>query len=165
MKQLNTVIIKCLFLVFLGVVLTACQSMQSQGFSPQQIRILQEQGFEAIRDDEWMLSLSALILFGFNDDQLTEDSREQVQNLGKSLKDIGIQRITVEGHADNQGDPDYNVMLSQQRADAVATELSALGLSRNSIQTQGLGSAYPVASNDTREGRAQNRRVTIIVSP
>ncbi|TVQ69938.1 MAG: OmpA family protein [Oceanospirillales bacterium] len=150
--------------VTLLLLLSACQSMP-QGFSQQQVRVLQQQGFEPIGDDEWMLSLSALILFGFNDHQLTEESREQVQQLGKSLLDIGITRLRVEGHADNLGDPDYNLGLSQQRADAVAIEISALGLSRDFIQSQGLGSMYPVASNETREGRAQNRRVTIIVSP
>ncbi|MCD8512898.1 MAG: OmpA family protein [Nitrincola sp.] len=112
-----------------------------------------------------MLSLSALILFGFNDHQLTDESRERVQQLGKGLMDIGITRIRIEGHADNMGDPEYNLWLSQQRADAVAMEISALGLPRDTVLTQGLGSMFPVASNDTREGRAQNRRVTIIVSP
>ena len=157
-------IIGFVLLSLLLVLLSACQSLP-QGFSEQQVRILQQQGFEPIGDDEWMLSLSALILFGFNDHRLTDESREQVQQLGKSLLDIGITRLRVEGHADNQGDAEYNLLLSQQRAEAVAAEVSALGLSRDFIQAQGLGSVYPVASNDTREGRAQNRRVTIIVSP
>lgn len=152
------------FILTFIILLSACQSMP-HGFSPQQVRVLQQQGFEPIGDDEWMLSLSALILFGFNDYKLTDDSREQVQQLGKSLLDIGITRLRVEGHADNQGDADYNLKLSQQRAEAVAIEVSMLGLSRDFIQAQGLGSMFPVASNETREGRAQNRRVTIIVSP
>ncbi len=165
MRVLKTQVTYIVFLVALALLISGCQSMPSQGFSEQQKRVLSQQGFEPIADDEWMLSLSALILFGFNDHQLTDESRERVQQLGKGLMDIGITRIRIEGHADNMGDPEYNLWLSQQRADAVAMEISALGLPRDTVLTQGLGSMFPVASNDTREGRAQNRRVTIIVSP
>jgi len=146
------------FLLFasLLMLLSACQSMP-QGFSQQQVQVLQQQGFEPIGDDEWMLSLSALILFGFNDHQLTDESREQVQQLGMSLLEASILRLRVEGHADNQGNEDYNIRLSHQRAAVVADELSIMGLSRDFIQVQGLGSMYPVVSNDTREGRGPAR--------
>lgn len=157
-KIMNIAIVLVLMLLT-----TACQTTPG-GFSKQQVRVLQEQGFEPI-GDEWMLSLSALILFGFNDDELTQESRTQVQQLGKSLLDIGISRIRVEGHADNMGDTEYNQFLSEQRAEVVAEEMSALGLPASHIYVLGLGSDYPVASNDSKDGRAQNRRVTIIVSP
>lgn len=155
-----TVFLIGLFLLF-GLV--GCQTMPN-GFSQQQLRVLQQQGFEPI-GDEWILSLSALILFSFDDNQLNDSSRGQVQQLGKSLWDVGINRVRVEGHADSQGDPEYNRKLSQQRAEAVASEISALGLPTSAIQVLGMGSHYPVATNDTSDGRAQNRRVTIIVSP
>lgn len=157
-------IVGFLLFVSLLMLLSACQS-KPKVFSQHQVQVLQQQGFEPIGDDEWMLSLSGLILFGFNDHQLTDESREQVQQLGKSLLEASIIRLRIEGHADNQGNEDYNLMLSKQRADVVADELSTMGLSRDFIQVQGIGSMYPVVSNDTREGRAQNRRVTIIVSP
>lgn len=157
-KYFRSIIVLLCFTLLAG-----CQTA-SHGLSQEQVLVLRALGFEPL-GDEWTLSLSASILFGFNDDQLTQESREQIQQLGTSLREVGITRLRIDGHADNQGQSDYNLMLSQRRADNVAHEISASGLYRTDIQAQGLGSLYPVASNDTPEGRAQNRRVSLIVIP
>jgi len=73
-------------------------------------------------------------------------------------------RIIIEGHTDSRGSDDYNVGLSQRRAQAVADALAAKGVPQANVRTVGRGKAYPVASNDTPEGRLQNRRVEIIFS-
>jgi outer membrane protein OmpA-like peptidoglycan-associated protein len=73
-------------------------------------------------------------------------------------------KIIIEGHTDSRGSDEYNEALSERRARAVATELTARGVSADSFQTLGRGKAYPVASNDTPEGRQQNRRVEIVFS-
>jgi outer membrane protein OmpA-like peptidoglycan-associated protein len=73
-------------------------------------------------------------------------------------------KVMIEGHTDSRGSDDYNVGLSQRRAEAVANALTARGISSDSVRTKGRGKAYPVASNDTPEGRQQNRRVEIIFS-
>lgn len=73
-------------------------------------------------------------------------------------------KVLIEGHTDSRGSDDYNIGLSQRRAEAVATALTARGISSDSVRTKGRGRAYPVASNETPEGRQQNRRVEIIFS-
>jgi len=73
-------------------------------------------------------------------------------------------KFQVEGHTDNVGDTTLNQKLSQTRAEAVRDYLVQQGLPAESISAEGLGDADPVASNNTSEGRAQNRRVEIIVS-
>jgi outer membrane protein OmpA-like peptidoglycan-associated protein len=73
-------------------------------------------------------------------------------------------RIMIEGHTDSRGTDEYNQALSQRRAQAVADALTARGVPADSVRTLGRGKAYPVASNDTPEGRQQNRRVEIIFS-
>jgi outer membrane protein OmpA-like peptidoglycan-associated protein len=73
-------------------------------------------------------------------------------------------RIIIEGHTDSRGSDEYNEGLSERRARAVATELMSRGISADQLQTLGRGKGYPVASNDTPEGRQQNRRVEIVFS-
>jgi outer membrane protein OmpA-like peptidoglycan-associated protein len=73
-------------------------------------------------------------------------------------------KFQVEGHTDNVGEPTFNQKLSQTRAEAVRDYLVQQGVPAASITAEGLGDADPVASNNTSEGRAQNRRVEIIVS-
>jgi OmpA-OmpF porin, OOP family len=73
-------------------------------------------------------------------------------------------RILIEGHTDSVGSEEYNEVLSERRARAVATELKSRGIPTDQLQTIGRGKGYPVASNATPEGRQQNRRVEIVFS-
>ncbi len=73
-------------------------------------------------------------------------------------------RLIVEGHTDSQGSEAYNENLSQRRAQAVKDGLVARGIAGDRVSTLGRGEAFPVASNDTAEGRQQNRRVEIVFS-
>ena len=71
----------------------------------------------------------------------------------------------IEGHTDNVGDADYNKDLSQRRADSVRQYLiNNFGIEPNRLTARGYGEERPIASNDTAEGRAQNRRVVAIIS-
>jgi outer membrane protein OmpA-like peptidoglycan-associated protein len=72
--------------------------------------------------------------------------------------------MKVEGHTDSVGTDDYNMKLSQRRADSVRDYLTANGISAGNVTATGLGKADPVASNDTSAGRQQNRRVELVVS-
>ncbi len=73
-------------------------------------------------------------------------------------------RVIVEGHTDSRGSEAYNEELSYRRARAVTNALSETGVSADQYEAQGLGKAYPVATNETAEGRQQNRRVEIVFS-
>jgi outer membrane protein OmpA-like peptidoglycan-associated protein len=74
-------------------------------------------------------------------------------------------KMVVEGHTDSQGQPSFNQDLSQKRADAVRTYLVSRGISSDRITAQGYGLARPIADNASPEGRANNRRVEIVVQP
>ena len=72
--------------------------------------------------------------------------------------------VRVAGYTDSLGDPNYNVDLSQRRAKAVAMELVKEGVPAKNVSFIGYGAANPVATNKTRQGRAQNRRVELEIS-
>ena len=71
--------------------------------------------------------------------------------------------IDVEGHTDSRGSDSYNQALSERRTQSVADYLASQGVSASSLNPIGMGEGSPVASNDTREGRAQNRRVEVTI--
>ena len=73
-------------------------------------------------------------------------------------------RLDVEGHTDSVGGDDYNQTLSEQRGSSVRDYLMHEGMAVSSVTTKGFGKTQPVASNDTAEGRQQNRRVELVIS-
>lgn len=149
----------------LAAVLTGCQTAPPASPPPaQRIEALRALGFVESTDG-WMLDLSVPILFDTNRDELKPDTRKAVGDLADSLLKIGISRIRVEGHTDNYGTRNYNLDLSRRRAEAVARELAAHGFPDAAIVRQAWGSEYPAAPNDDADGRALNRRVTIVVLP
>jgi outer membrane protein OmpA-like peptidoglycan-associated protein len=100
--------------------------------------------------------------FGFNKDNLTREAKEAIDQLAASVATTKGYIITVEGATDSVGSADYNYDLSQRRADAVIQYLAAeKGVPAYKIYLIGLGKDKPVESNQTREGRAKNRRVDI----
>ncbi|MBQ8033273.1 MAG: OmpA family protein, partial [Elusimicrobiaceae bacterium] len=84
--------------------------------------------------------------------------------LNRVLKKYPKNRIVVQGFTDSTGSDEYNKKLSAQRAQAVYNYLVAGGLKTLSITYVGYGKANPIASNDTEEGRAQNRRVVLAIT-
>lgn len=103
------------------------------------------------------------ILFEFDSDRLTADSDPALEQISSLLKtDQGINLFVV-GHTDMTGGHDYNMDLSQRRAKAVVTALTErFGVSAARLMSAGVGPLAPVASNDSEEGRAKNRRVELV---
>ena len=73
-------------------------------------------------------------------------------------------RLDVEGHTDSVGGDDYNQTLSEQRGESVRDYLTQQGMASSSVTSKGFGKTQPVASNDTAQGRQQNRRVELVIS-
>jgi outer membrane protein OmpA-like peptidoglycan-associated protein len=104
------------------------------------------------------------VLFETNRYALSSDAQLKLAKLSGIIQAHPGLNLAIEGYTDTTGTPDYNLKLSQQRADAVRDFLVSQGLSADAISSKGLGQADPVADNGTAAGRKLNRRVEIIVS-
>ena len=107
-----------------------------------------------------------IIRFPYNSDQMVADAviDDYLDRLLRRLADSG-ERVQLTGHTDNSGTPDYNLRLGQQRAEAIRALLISKGLAANRIATATKGQTQPVDSNDTEEGRRNNRRVELRILP
>jgi len=105
------------------------------------------------------------ILFAFDSDTLRPDLRRDLRVLANSLQDYPDTSVNVIGHTDNIGSDAYNDALSLRRARTVANVLIDEGVRSSRIRVDGRGRYEPVASNASESGRAQNRRVEIIIRP
>jgi outer membrane protein OmpA-like peptidoglycan-associated protein len=105
------------------------------------------------------------LLFATDSATVRSDLRRDLQTVGSSLLRYPNSRIEVIGHTDNTGTAAYNQDLSQRRAAAVAGVLRETGVPGTRLAAYGRGEDQPIASNLTPEGRAQNRRVEIIIRP
>ncbi len=110
-----------------------------------------------------VIVLSDKVLFDFNSSTLTPAANDVLAEISKRLTDGAVISVLVKGHTDSVGSDAYNDKLSQRRADSVATFLVSQGVAAEKIKTEGFGESQPVADNATDEGRAQNRRVEIVV--
>ncbi|HAT1612672.1 TPA: OmpA family protein [Raoultella planticola] len=146
-----------------AVLLTGCQAPQGK-FSQEQVAAMKSYGFTE-SDGDWSLGLSDSILFDKNDYHLQSDSQAQIKKMASRLASTGITHARLDGHTDNYGEDSYNEMLSLKRANIVADDWAkGANIPRSNLTTRGLGKKYPIASNDTAKGRAENRRVTVVIS-
>src|SRR5712671_1194991 len=104
------------------------------------------------------------VLFKSGSFELLPGARERLAKVSGIVLAYQGLRLAVEGHTDSVGTDEYNRHLSEQRAQAVSDYLVAQGIASDAITASGFGKREPVASNDTPEGRQQNRRVELVVS-
>jgi len=104
------------------------------------------------------------VLFDTNKAQLKSGGTRSLQKLADFLKQYPQRKAQVEGYTDSTGSADYNLELSDRRANAVRSSLVGMGIGNDRITTHGYGQESPVASNDTADGRQLNRRVEIVLS-
>lgn len=104
------------------------------------------------------------VLFDFDKATLKPGAREKLAKVSGIVLAYPGLKLAVEGYTDSIGSDEYNMTLSEKRADAVRDYLVSQGVSDSSITAQGFGKENPVATNDTNEGRALNRRVELVVS-
>ena len=146
-----------------SMILAGCQAPQGK-FSPEQITAMKSYGFNETNGD-WSLGLSDKILFGKNESQLRPESKDQINSMASRLAATGLKHARMDGHTDNYGEESYNKDLSLKRANVVADAWAqGASIPRSNLTTQGLGKQYPVADNKTALGRAENRRVAVVIS-
>ena len=104
------------------------------------------------------------ITFEVNGFTLTPAEEESLTQVADKLKTCPSAHATINGYTDNSGTESINGPLSNQRAQTVENFLTAHGVAGDHLVVKGLGTDNPVASNDTADGRAKNRRVEIVVS-
>lgn len=104
------------------------------------------------------------VLFGFDSAELQAGNARTMDRLAQYLQANPEYQILIEGHTDSVGQASYNQQLSERRAEAVRAALAQRGISRDRIRSTGLGEDYPVANNAVPEGRAQNRRVEVVIA-
>ena len=121
---------------------------------------------EAMREEDGRLIISLSgVLFEAGGDKLSSASEGRLDTVAQALTAYPDRSIVIEGHTDDRGSDSTNQMLSQKRADSVRSYLQQRGVPAEQMRAVGRGEAQPVASNDTAEGRANNRRVEVIVEP
>jgi outer membrane protein OmpA-like peptidoglycan-associated protein len=138
----------------------AAVAAQAQLASTQQ----QLADLQAKKTDRGMVVTLGDVLFDTAQATLKPGANLVIGRLAAFLNANPQTKILIEGHTDSRGTDEYNDALSERRARAVADALSERGVAQDSVRTRGRGKAFPVASNDTPEGRQQNRRVEIIFS-
>jgi OOP family OmpA-OmpF porin len=110
-----------------------------------------------------LLATMGDVNFDFNQTTIRKDAAFTLHKVVRAIKGTDT-KISIEGHTDSVGDSGYNLFLSKRRATAVRDYLVSRGISSsNIVAVTGKGEASPIASNDTEEGRAKNRRVEIFV--
>lgn len=103
------------------------------------------------------------LLFNIDSDDLSANSKANLDELAGVLQKYDDTDILIEGHTDNTGSDEHNLALSRKRAAAVSNYLTSKGVKRNRITENGYGENQPVADNNTDQGRVQNRRVDLAI--
>ena len=134
-----------------------------------QIRELREStagsGIDVTEQGDGILLNLPDVTFAVDSTEISGAFQSALDRVAQSMIQYPNSLIDVYGHTDSTGSDTYNLDLSKRRADAVARYLISRGVSSARIQTQGMGETYPVADNNTAEGRAKNRRVEVKITP
>ena len=121
-------------------------------------------GAEVIREGEGLIvKFDSGILFDVDKADLKDNARTNIQNLATSMKNNPETDIMIIGHTDASGSDNYNLGLSQRRAESVKSFALANGITSSRLTTTGKGESEPIADNTTDSGKALNRRVEIVI--
>ena len=127
---------------------------------------LQEQiaELQAIPSERGLVITLGDVLFDTNKSELRPGAQYTIDKLAAFLTEYPTRNVLIEGFTDSTGAVDYNQRLSEQRAEAVRKVLATSGIDSSRLLIRGYGVEFPVAGNDTAEGRQRNRRVEVIIS-
>ncbi len=127
---------------------------------------LEGSGVRVVREgDNIRLIMPNSITFGVDRSEVQSSVYETLNSVAKVLEEFNESVLLVAGHTDSSGSDSYNYDLSVKRASSVASYLKQRGISAERLRVRGFGETAPIASNDSAEGRAQNRRVELLIEP
>ncbi len=109
--------------------------------------------------------LHSEVLFGYKQASLHPSAEQLLTSLVQRLRETPSYQVELIGHTDSVASADYNLLLSRQRAEAVRDFLLTQGVAAHQIRVDWKGETQPIASNDTEDGRIQNRRTEITLRP
>ncbi len=127
---------------------------------------LQSTGVSVTRSGEnIILNMPNAVTFGVDQTNLSQGARNVLNSVAVVAKKYDNTRLNVLGYTDSSGSASYNLRLSQVRASEVSNYLMSRQIKSSRLSSQGMGEVDPIATNSTKAGRAQNRRVEIVMSP
>jgi outer membrane protein OmpA-like peptidoglycan-associated protein len=140
----------------------------SEGYLAQTAAVVLQKDKPLVRDFELVAEGMSITLrgvyFDFNKATIKPESRPALEDAAKILKENPDIRVEIQGHTDSKGSDEYNQNLSERRAQSVVNYLvTQLGIDRTRLVARGYGEGMPIATNDTDEGRALNRRVEFFI--
>ncbi|HVP35355.1 MAG TPA: OmpA family protein [Terriglobales bacterium] len=139
------------------------KSMEEQDFVNLEKSFTQDEA-SVIKEGENIIIRLYGINFPSGKSTILPESFGLLSKVQKAIRDFPDRKIIIEGHTDSMGDETYNMQLSLDRAKAVTSYLIAnMGIAEDRITTAGYGESRPIASNDTKEGRQQNRRIDVVL--
>jgi len=115
-------------------------------------------------DEGIVVEFSSAVLFGFDQSNLQGAAQGTLNDLITILNKYPDTNLEIQGHTDNTGTDAYNQTLSEKRASSVASYLTGHGIKASRIKTVGMSKNYPKYTNETAEGRSQNRRVEFLIT-
>ena len=152
--------------VIIGAAVGGAAGAAIGAYMDKQAKEIEEEveGAEVKRIEEGIdVTFDSGILFGFDKSDLNANAKTNIAKLGEVLNKYPDTRLTIQGHTDSKGDDNYNRDLSSRRANAVRDYLIANGVKGGRLNTTAYGESAPIATNDTEEGRAKNRRVEVVI--
>ena len=111
------------------------------------------------------VTFKADVMFDVNSSKIKAGGYDEIDRVAQVLNKYPQTRIRIEGYTDSTGSEEYNLKLSEKRAQAVKDALIARNVAASRLQTVGFGEAKPIAGNDTEAGRQMNRRVRVVIIP
>ena len=127
------------------------------------INVASEQEIYTALYKDGSVAISGGILFAFDSAKVNPGAQAIVAKIAGMMQQHPTLELAVVGYTDNTGDFNYNLGLSKRRADAIVSELVTDGIARDRLAGVGVGPLNPIASNDTEQGRAENRRVELVI--
>ncbi len=154
----------------IGAAVGAIAGAAVGGYMDKQERELREAtagtGIEVKRQgDQIALTMPSNVTFAVNSATIQPTFFGPLNDVAKTLVDYPSTAVDIIGHASSDGPDDFNMRLSQQRADSVRNYLVGKGVQSIRLNAIGMGETQPIADNSTAQGRAANRRVEIILTP